>query len=760
MRNLLVSASVIAVLSVGFAQAQTGPAEVPSTSALATPQSSQNPVDAANPAATPGVDSNGVDNGEIVITAERRSTSLQRTGVAASVLTGEDLIRKSVNTVEQLQFSTPSLTVNTSGQANSFNIRGIGKSEISSSVGVGVVTYRDGVPTFPGYFQSEPYYDIQSVEVLRGPQGTFAGGNATGGAVFITETNPTLDRVKGFATAQYGNYNQFKAQGAINLPLSDTLAIRVATNLEKRDSFFTVNGPYSGNPGNLKSVSGRASLLWQPDSHLRLLVKGDYNHVEFGGFPNSPAYFGSANTPTLNTSDPFTVTSNARLSGQDEFGRISANLSYTFDSGLMIRSISGFQKGTLQEELDADGTSARNDTFQDFVNEHIWSQEVNIISPDTGRFTWLVGGFYQFDKYEFPVGNGYVALSPTGVVRSLRIEGTNPHTATAAFAQVGYKLTEALQVTLGGRWSRTTSRNDVTYPIELFLGALPTLKTTLVQHDFNANENVDGKIALNWTIDRDNFVYAFVATGTKAGGLNGANLFGVTPRGFVPEKVTDYELGWKSTLLNGHLRTQLGGYYNTYKNFQVTIVDPNTPNFNSIFNVTRSTTLYGLEGSAQGSFDKFLFDFSTSVSHSSLGQFFAFDPRTAHTGACNAVNGPATTTGCIDLGDRRQSYSPKFTLSAGAQYSVPVAESITLTPRLDYAHISAVWGTLFQARGLGDRLEARNIMNAQLTLTNGTWSVAGFSTNLTDQSYIGSLNGIRRQAGAPRQYGVRVSTTF
>ncbi|KQM54452.1 hypothetical protein ASE69_18300 [Sphingomonas sp. Leaf208] len=755
MRMFLLSASVIAVVTSSAAYAQVGPADAPATSAQTTPRSSQNPVDAADPNAVPG-DTGAAD---IVITAERRSTSLQRTGVAASVLTGEDLIRKSVNTVEQLQFSTPSLTVNTSGQANSFNIRGIGKSEISSSVGVGVVTYRDGVATFPGYFQTEPYYDIQSVEVLRGPQGTFAGGNATGGAVFITETNPTFDRVKGFATVQYGNYNQLKSQGAINIPLTDTLAIRLATNLEKRDSFFDVTGPWSGNPGNLNAISGRASLLWQPDTHLRLLVKGDYNKINYGGFPNTPAYFGSAAAPTLNTSDPFAVTSNARLSGQDEFGRISANLSYTFDSGLMLRSISGYQKGTTQEELDADGTSTASNTFQDFANEKIFSQELNIVSPDTGRFTWLLGGFYQHDKYDFPVGNGYVSIAATGALRSLRIEGTNPHTALAGFGQVGYKLTDALQVTLGGRWSRTTSRNDVNYPIQLNFGGPTNVPVTLVQHDFNANKNVDGKIALNWTVDASNFVYAFVATGTKAGGLNGANLFGATPRGFDPEKVTDYELGWKSTLLGGHLRTQLGGYYNTYKNFQVTIVDPATPNYTSIFNVPNTTKLYGFEASAQGSFDRLLFDFSTSLSHSSVGQFFARDPRLATTGVCNATTGPATA-GCIDLGGRRQSYSPKFTVSAGAQYAIPVAAGFTLTPRLDYAHISSVWATLFQKEALGDYLVDRNIFNAQLTLDNGTWSIAGFSTNLIDQHYIGSLNGIRRLAAPPRQYGIRASTKF
>ena len=746
MRNLLLSASLFAMMTSGAALAQTGPAEAPATQTQQpqASQSTQDPAAAATDTATPGE----VTRDDVVVTAERRSTSLQRTAVAASVLTGEDITRKSINTVEQLQFATPSLTVNTSGQANSFNIRGIGKTEITSSVGVGVVTYRDGVATFPGYFQTEPYYDISSVEVLRGPQGTFAGGNATGGAVFITETNPSTDKIKGYALAQYGNYNDLRAQGAINLPLSGTLAIRLAANLEKRDSFFNVTGPFSGNPGDLNAQSYRASLLWQPDSHVRLLIKGDYNKINYGGFPNTPAYFGSAAAPTLNTSDPFNVTSNTFLSGQDEFGRISGNLSYTFDSGLTLRSITGYQEGTTQETLDADGTSTASNTFQDFAQEKLFSQEFNIISPDNGRFTWLLGAYYQHDNYNFPVGNGYVSVAATGVLRSLRIEGTNPHTALAGFGQVGYKLTDALQLTLGGRWSRTTSRNDVVYPIILNLGG-PNVPTSLVQHDFNANKNVDGKISLNWTVDPNNFFYGFVATGTKAGGLNGANLFGATPRGFTPEKVTDYELGYKGTLLNAHLRTQIGGYYNVYRHFQVTIVDPATPNYTSIFNVPNPTKLYGFEASAQGSFDGFLFDFSTSISHSEVGQFFARDPRLA-----------TTASGCINLGGRRQTYSPQFTVSAGAQYSIPVAEEITLTPRLDYAHISGVWATLFQNRALGDYLGERNILNAQLTLTNGTWSIAGYSTNLTDQHYIGSLNGIRRLAAPPRQYGVRISTTF
>lgn len=763
---LKLSVSTLALCSTA-AFAQVGPAESPSAT-QATPsasESTQNPVDAAQPSVGAPTD----EAGDVVVTAERRSTGLQRTGVAATVLTGEDLVRKSVNTVEQLQFATPSLTVNTSGQANSFNIRGIGKTEITTSIGVGVITYRDGVATFPGYFQTEPYYDIASVEVLRGPQGTFAGGNATGGAVFITETNPSTDKISGYATAQYGNYNDVRVQGAINVPLSDTLAIRLATNNEWRDTWYKISGPYTGNPGDLRAHSGRASLLWQPDTHLRVLVKGDYNNIEYGGFPSSPSYsnLGTAAAPVYvpNRSDPLVVALNAPLAGRDEFARISANISYTFDSGLTIRSITGWQQGTTSEKIDADGTatgnpgvSVGNDTFEDHANEYIWSQEVNIISPDQGRFNWLVGGYWQHDSYTFPEGNGYVLLTPNSLVSSLRIVGTNPHTALAGFAQVGYKLTDNLQITLGGRYSRTTSRNDIVVP--LTIPAL-NLNTALVQNDFTANKRFNGKAALNWTINANHFVYAFVATGSKAGGLNGSNFFNVTPRSFKPEDVTDYEIGLKSTLLGGRLRTQIGGYYNRYKNFQVTIVDPEVASFNSIYNVPDATKLYGLEASAQGRFGNFQMDANTSISHSELGTFYAFDPRTPHTGACDPTNGPATATGCIDLSGRRQTYAPQFTLAVGAQYSFDLGREAVLTPRVDFAHIASVWATLFQRPDLGDNLGERNILNAQLTLVKGKVSVSGYGTNLTDQHYVGSLTSLRlRLPGAPRQYGIRVSTTF
>ncbi len=187
---------------------------------------------------------------EIVVTAERRRTDLQKTPISATVMTGEDIANAGVSNVDQLQFISPSAVVNNFGQGIDFNIRGIGKAEHNSQTTTGVITYRDGVATFPGYYTAEPYYDLARVEILRGPQGTFVGENATGGAVFVTSNDPVINGGHtGYIQGDVGNYDSFGAQGAINLPAGDKFAARVAFNALKRDSFYDIEGPYTGDDG-------------------------------------------------------------------------------------------------------------------------------------------------------------------------------------------------------------------------------------------------------------------------------------------------------------------------------------------------------------------------------------------------------------------------------------------------------------------------------------------------------------------------------
>ena len=156
----------------------------------------------------------------VVVTAERRTTDLQKAALSATVLSGADLANKGVMVLDQLQFIAPNVTIDNFGQGVDFDIRGIGKGEHNSQTTPGVITYRDGVATFPGYITEEPYYDVADIQVLRGPQGTFAGQNAIGGAVFVNTQNPVIGGgYDGYVQAQAGNYTDFGLQGATNIPI-------------------------------------------------------------------------------------------------------------------------------------------------------------------------------------------------------------------------------------------------------------------------------------------------------------------------------------------------------------------------------------------------------------------------------------------------------------------------------------------------------------------------------------------------------------
>ena len=702
---------------------------------------------AAHAQTTPSADNDQASTlDEVVVTAERRTSNLQTTAVAASVLSGEDLANKGVSNIEQLQFSVPSLTVQNSGQGNSFNIRGIGKTENNSSVGVGVITYRDGVAVFPAYFQNEPFFDIASLEVLRGPQGTFAGQNATGGAVFITERNPDLDGLGGYVTGQVGNYNNMRLQGAINLPLGETLAARIAFNKETRDSFYDVIGtPSRGHPGELDNRSVRASILWQPNDRARILLKTDYSFLNMGGYPTSPI----ASTLPLHT-----IATNGPYAATDETTRTVLNASYEFDNGITLRSISGVQYGTTYIRSDADGTATLPFTFYDEVEQRLWSQEFTLVSPDADRLTWILGAYYQDDLITFPPGQfvttQYVSAT-LPILYDTLLEGENPKTTAAAFGQITYDLTDALELQIGARYTRSTVENHASL-------AAPLLGLRLTQNDRSEENAVTGKVALNWTLDEDNFLYGFVARGHKAGGLNGPNLAFVAPKPFEGEDVIDFEAGWKSTLFGGHVRTQLGAYYNIYQNFQINIGDPTTPAITSILNVTDDTLIYGLEASAQGRFGPLAFDAGLSLSHSELGRFFAADPRRARTGVCDQNSGPASGN-CVNLEGNAQTFAPEMTLSLGVQYDFAVGAG-TLTPRLDYSHISDSWASIFANQALGDHLTERDIVNAQLTYEQGDWRLQAYSTNLGDLEYVASVKSGQRYAGAPRQYGLRLTRNF
>jgi iron complex outermembrane receptor protein len=724
----------------------------------------------------------------VTVTAERRAEDLMKTAISADVLTAGDLASRNVVKIDDLQFISPNVTINNFGQGIDFNIRGIGKGEHNSQTMTGVITYRDGVPTFPGYIQEEPYYDVANVQILRGPQGTFVGQNATGGAVFVTSNDPVIGGgYNGYVLGSFGNYSDGQLQGAVNIPISDTFALRLSGFAEGRGSFYTITdndpvdacpgGKYAGckpgyNPGDQKWAAGRVSALWKPNDALTVSFKYDADYLDNGAYPASPNYeaFPTLTPPFVVVPvanpyqrDIFHVTANAPMSAVDRFTRAILKVDYVLPSGITLRSVSGYQFGNTGWATDLDGTDygalnyaghPKNWTFFDHVDETIYSEEVNIISPDTGRLNWILGAFAQSDIYNFPPGKFETGV-PHGVLTST-LFGKNPTLSFAGFGQVGYKIFDNLEVQFGARYSYNRTSNNVTWN---------QYGTVIVQHTNAKSYAFTYKGSLNWQVDDNNFLYAFIATGYKPGGLNPPIYTFASPGPFGPEKVTEYEAGWKATLLDGHLRTTIDGYYNDYRNFIVTVSYPSATlpiaGFSTEVNVPHSTTVYGLEAEADAVFGNLSFGFGLGLNHSALGEFFAVDPRaSAIVGfSCNVATGPAGPS-CINLKGNPLTYAPSLSFDINAQYQFDLDNGDKLTPRMNYGHVGGQWATLFDNEVQGDRLAARNLLGAQLEWTHGDYVVTLYGTNLMDQHYEAALLPPLRFAGAPRQFGVRVMTVF
>jgi iron complex outermembrane receptor protein len=711
------------------------------------------------------VSTSSADSGalaEIVVTAERRSTNLQVTPVAATVLTGDSLQNRGVNSVDQLQFTTPSLTVNDFGQGITFNIRGIGKGENNVQTPAGVITYRDGIPIISTFLQNEPYYDIGSIEVLRGPQGTFSGVNATGGAVYITEKNPDFSGVNGYGELQYGNFNDRMWQGAINLPISDTLAARVAYNGERRQTFYNLFGPHDHDLGILDSNSVRVSLLWQPTDALKILVKTDYSDIDNGGYQAIPYTIGG---------NLYNNYSDADAAARDEFTRSVIDISYTFANGDVLRSVSGYQHGRAYQNIDLDGTTrafSTSNTFQDYGRFQAYSEELNLLSPDTGFFRWIVGAFFSREVDQLPAGNGFnidvnlttPAPQPLVPFINLNLVYETPKKHEGVFAQGKFELSPAWELQIGARYNHSSfDLTDVNTTNLLF--PPPTISIPAPNVQSQSDSKLTGKVDLSYALDTNNYLFAFVATGHKDGGLN--TNFGQPPI-INPENLTDYEMGWKATLMDRHVRTQTGVFYTNYKDFQVSLPDPVTGTA-PILNAPKAT-IWGLEAQVQAEYSNFSFDASASYIHARFGDFFAIDSRNfaAPYPACSLSSGPSTAE-CTDLSGHTIPNSPTWTANAGVQYVVRLPREQSLTPRLDYAYVGSQWATVFANDSFADRYSSRSLVNALLSYDISKLDVALYATNLTNRQYVssqfsGSPVPVQLAPGLPRQFGIRAIYRF
>ena len=698
----------------------------------------------------------------VVVTAEKRDKDLQAAAVAASVLNEEMLRRNAIDDIDDLEFATPSLTISTAGQSNQMNMRGIGKFDSGGTSTSAVATYRDGVGTVSGFFNQEPYYDIETIEVLRGPQGTFVGENAAGGAIFVNTRDPVLGRYEGFVQAGYGDYDAKDLTGALNIPLGDNYAVRVAANHVDRDSFFdvyidpaaTIRHPRD--PGEINYNSVRLGILAKPTEPLELLLKFDYNDLDHGGHvygnvPGFPTPIGSiTGLPYGNiSSDLYKVGNNfIGVLAEDKMARGIFELNYAFDGGSALRWITGAQYIKTHIRNDDDG-SVDEDLRQHILPVfRVYTTEATFLSPEEQAIRWLVGAFYRREDLEFPTDDGFIIFQgPDPAVQGLTIQWDTPRTTAALYGQVAFDLTSALELELGLRLQAYESEQDVL----LFIPGV----LSLPRNDDSDEETLNYKVALNWQATDEHYFYAFVATGNTTGGSS--VVAGVTS--FNNQTSTAFEAGWKGSLLDGQLLTQFGGFYTIIEDYQASfaaVIDATAtpPLVSSTFqNLDGDTKTWGLEFQVQSQLGNLGLDFNAAWIHSELGDDLIFD-----------LTPPGRF---IETGGKQIPWTPEYTFNIGAQYDFFLGNNLVLTPRVTYSWIDDQTVTATDRIFGGvpvDRIFDHELVNVQLNLTAEQWRAQLFMTNATEEDYIQAHSGAPLHpdayANEPRRYGIRVTWDF
>ncbi|WP_308366242.1 MULTISPECIES: TonB-dependent receptor domain-containing protein [unclassified Microbulbifer] len=692
---------------------------------------------------------------EVAVTAQRRTENLQDISVAASAFNADALKAKAVSRVSDLQNVAPSLSITDAGITLNVNIRGIGIASNSPNVTAGVATYVDGLFQ-PPIVQANSFYDLESIEVFRGPQGTFVGSNSTGGAIFINTRDPELGTFGGYGQIGAGDYGHREAEGALNIPVAEDLAVRLAGFTRNRDTYYDDLGPLDNDAGKLDEYGARVGVLWNP-GNFELLLKSQFNDRKTGGYPYHPvpgtqfATFQPEGFRDVHYDEP--------TANRDRADITSLEMRYELDNGVVLRSLIGYQHKRLNNLYDVDASpaplSVGGDISQDyFAGEKQLSQEINIISPTNGALDWVVGVYYQKNDIEVEIRESQGGFPTDILPRNERI-------TTGYFAQVNYDLTPALELQLGGRHSGYDTEGTG----GLFIGrGIPIFPPSGLQVADLSGDHVDnrntGKVALNWTISEEHMVYGLASRGYKPGGFNS------TTSEFDPEEVLSYEAGWKASFYEGRIRTQVTAYYNDYKDFQFNILETST-GFVGVENLD-DMTIKGLEAQVQAVFGELSFDANIGYTDSRLGALTFVNTRRLPRGTLGPQcpgGTPSSPPVCFDYtpfvetnGGGDPLFAPELTYSLGVQYDITLDE-LRVTPRVNYAYIDDQY-TYFSYSPVSDLIEGYALLSASLTLTNEAWKAELYGTNLTDEEYVAGQFDINEFYGAPREYGIRLGYQF
>jgi len=747
------------------------------------------------PTSPPSTSGGSVLMEEIVVTAQKREENAQDVGIAITALSGEQIRALGYTNAQEVTALAPGVsTVQPNGEANyAIAIRGVASNDFVTNVESPVAVYVDEVYISQMSGAGFLLFDVDRVEMLRGPQGTLFGRNATGGLVQYVTVKPSQE-FNGYGSATYGSFDRLKLQGAVTMPLNDKWSMRVSAATHQGDGYVENRLRPDQKLNNANETAGRVQLLWEPNDDVSLLLNARYGQqdirtgfwdYESAIFPTGEATPGvpNSNLGGYVDNDGDVFKGDYDFLGHNDLRTEGYTATLKWNTGIgELTSISDYQSLTRDYIEDSDASPVDYFDFFLTTDSKQYSQELRL-SGDTERLDW-VGGLYYLN-IDIDDSNGGItrglfnALFAPDTVETLGFDGVrNPYQTKSEswslFGQLEYALSDQWSLIGGVRWIDEDKTHDyhnllVDFPDTASSGLDPNAvvigDAATPFHGERSDGNWAARAQVNWKPSSDLLLYASWNRGVKSGGFNAPLLptaVYVTDEfmNYGPEKLDAYETGFKWDTLDSKLRFNGAFYYYDYQDYQAfSIIQLDT------FTLNAQAKNKGFELELQANPTKGLdLQLGTAYIDADVTDVPGLT-ITAHTPAGDV---PALLPGATVTPVQ----TPEWNVSGLARYEFPVGTG-HLALQADAAYRSKHFFALTNFPASTEN--GYTVANASATwfAASEKWSARLFVTNLTDEEYIvqtfdlsgnvdnGGLFGlIERYFGRPRMFGLNFSYSF
>jgi iron complex outermembrane receptor protein len=676
---------------------------------------------------------------EIVVTAEKRSENLQKTPAAVTVVTGDQLVAERIQDERALEEMVPSANFAVERQNTVAYLRGVGTANDYPNSDPSVVMQVNQVYT-PRSATAGALYDIQSVEILPGPQGTLYGRNAIGGVINVTTVLPG-DTFSGEALIEGGNYSLSHVFAALNMPVTDDFKLRLAVNREQHSGYL------SNGSDDEDSTAFRLSALYDPGALTALLTYSYYHNAGVGDT--------SVQIPYVNPSNPWYFPSdpNSRNAfSQRDIYQLSGTIDYKFANGITLSYIPGWVYVRINQNNEQNFDVATANTIYSFEPLTQYSQELRA-SGDDGPLHWVGGLYWYWSNTQSAYDLVFPGIVGVGPFSNVYIPAANREESYAAFSQVTYSVTDTFRLVGGLRYSSDLKRANGSTTVTLYPPAVPeTTPLPTSYYDFDHTwHNVDWKVGAQVDLTSTSMAYASVGSGYLEGGYS---LVPSTPtfnNTYQPEKLIAYTLGIKNRFFDNRLEVNDELFYYDYKEYQV-----------SYFNITYGTSVnYNAKKAAIYGNDlslKFLITRNDSFDISAgLLEAHAIDFQIPTGEAGQAP---------ISFDGYRLPDSPVATVTAGLQHKWEFANASSLLGRVQTHYDSGEWETFNHLADTYQGATTKTDVTLTYTFADDKWYVGAWGKNLENAARFvapgtTSVPGINSAfIEPPRTYGVRIGAKF